>query len=84
MRLNRGVTIFGDFPKRPPSVSDRKIDLRILGRRLPQVRLQVTLERTQTGPPTLSNVKKRIMRLEINFLVFYHQKNYQSQTPLLL
>ena len=30
-RLNRGVTISGDFPKRPP--------LRILGRRLPQVRL---------------------------------------------
>ena len=34
-RLNRGVTIFGDFPKRPSSVSDRKIDLPILGRRLP-------------------------------------------------
>ena len=56
-RLNRGVTIFGDFPKRPPSVSERKFDLRILGRGLRRVRLSVTVERTQTGPPTLSNVK---------------------------
>ena len=28
--------------------------------------------------------KKKIMRLEIKFLVFNHQKNYQSRTPLLL
>ena len=39
--LNRGFSIPGDFPKGPPTVtvSDRKFDLRILGRRLRQVRL---------------------------------------------
>ena len=61
-----------DLPYLETSLSDQKLDLRILELGLSFVRFECKFQ------------CKEIMRRGINFVMFNCQTNYQSQTPLLL